>query len=156
MLNIIANIMAVSALIPLGSFIYFYGTRPAPGKWYRRKYSNLWRTTEIGRILMYQKISWFSFLLFVLVGIFTEPYPGEATVRLIIYAALLTLFWRVFISLRKIQKNGPVAAENISLRALWNLRKARAAAVPIEVESTTSNDDSASTEIKEEEPHRTL
>lgn len=106
-LNDVANIIAVTAVLPLAGFIYFYATVPAPGKWYRRKYTKRWKATEIGRTLMYQKIAWLVFLLFVLFGIFTESYFLEDYIRMVMYSALVILFWRVLYTLRRLQKSIP-------------------------------------------------
>lgn len=104
-LNDIANLIAITAVFPLSAFIYYYATAPVPGHRFLRKYSNLWRSTEIGKILMYQKISWLGFLLFVLLGIFTEPYAAEGYIRIAVYVVLVVLFWRVLFVLRKVQKS---------------------------------------------------
>ena len=116
-LNDIANVIAITALIPVGMFIYYYGTTAAPGKWYRRKYSNLWRSTSIGKVLMYQKISWFLFLLFVLSSIFFD-YPGREVVRVLAYSALVAQFWVVFHTLRKLQKSPPTSTGGVPVITL--------------------------------------
>jgi len=105
-LNEVANIIAVTALIPIGLFIFFYGTEPVVGKRFR-KYSKRWKSTTIGKVLMAQKIMWFLFLSFVLVGIFTEPYDAEGIVRILAYGGLVAQFWVVFFTLRHIQKMPP-------------------------------------------------
>lgn len=102
-LNDVANVLAVTALLPIGLFVFYYGTKRVPGKKLRR-FSTLWTTTPIGRVLMTQKISWFVFLCFVLVGIFSPPYAAEGPVRLLVYALLVSQFWLVFATLRRIQK----------------------------------------------------
>jgi hypothetical protein len=133
-LRAVANIVAFSAIFPVAAFIYFYGTRPAyymgdekakwyrpkgwkatPGKhkWYRRELSFIWRTTEIGRTLMYQKIAWLVFLVFAVVNLTAGDYFFREPLRLIIYVALVVLFWRVFYTLRRLQKSGTAAHAQI-------------------------------------------
>lgn len=112
-LNDIANLIAVTAVIPLSAFIFYYATELVPGRKYLRRYSSRWKTTQIGRILMYQKVSFLLFLLFVLVGIFTEPYPAESYIRLFVYGVLVVLFWRVFFVLRKVQKTPPAPTQPV-------------------------------------------
>ena len=102
--NDVANYIAVTALLPIGLFIFYYGTAKVPGKWFRR-YSDRWRTTTIGRVLMFQKVVWFFFLIFVLQAIFFD-YPGQDILRPFIYSLLVLQFWIVFFALRRIQKRG--------------------------------------------------
>lgn len=116
-LNTIANVIAVSAVLPLGLFIYFYGTKPAPGKWYKRTYSNRWASTAIGKVLMIQKIVWFAFLLFVLHSTFFD-YLAEPYVRMIAYSALVVQFWVVFFVLRGVQKSPPPPEDNVDVDEL--------------------------------------
>lgn len=106
-LNDVANLIAVTALIPLGLFIYYYGTEPIEGRRFLRKPSNRWKSTLIGKVLMAQKILWFAFLLFVLTSIFMPGYPGQDLVRVLAYGGLVVQFWVVFFTLRHIQKLPP-------------------------------------------------
>lgn len=106
-LNDLANVVAVTAILPLAAFIYYYGTVPVEGRKHLRKYSNRWKSTSIGKTLMYQKISWLAFLIFVLIGVFAPAYLIEPYVRLIMYSSLVVLFWRVFFNLRLLQKTPP-------------------------------------------------
>lgn len=109
-LNDWANAIAVTALVPLGLFIYYYGTEPRPdGR--GRRYSRRWRSTSIGKVLMGQKIMWFLFLLFVVQSIFFN-YAMEDYVRVVVYSALVIQFWVVFITLRMIQKNPPIRSDD--------------------------------------------
>lgn len=100
--NDLANWIAVTALVPIGLFIFYYGTAEVPGKWYRRL-SNRWKSTTIGKVLMFQKIVWFFFLVFVLQAIFFD-YPFQDLLRPIVYGLLVVQFWVVFAALRRIQK----------------------------------------------------
>lgn len=113
-LNDIANLIAITALIPIGLFIFYYGSEPIPGSKLRR-YSRRWKSTTIGRVLMTQKIMWFGFLTFVLFGIFTEPYAAEGVVRIIAYGGLVAQFWLVFFTLRHIQKMPPPSSHDNSV-----------------------------------------
>lgn len=104
LLPFLTNLVALSALLPLGLFVFYYATKRVPGKRVRR-YSRLWRQTDIGKTLMYQKLAWIVFLLFVAVSLFWEDFPAREYVRGIIYVALVSLFWRVFYVLRRLQKD---------------------------------------------------
>lgn len=103
-INTIATWFAILSLIPIGLFVFYYGTKPAPEKWYKRRYSNLWKSTKIGVVLMYQKIAWFVFYVFVTVNLLAPPeYAGKDIFRVVIYGSLLALFWAVFRVLRQVQ-----------------------------------------------------
>lgn len=102
--NLIANLIAVTALVPVGLFIYYYGTRPRQDGRRGRVYSRRWKTTAIGKVLMGQKIVWFLFLLFVLQSIFLD-YALQPFLRIFAYTALVTQFWVVLGTLRHIQKS---------------------------------------------------
>jgi hypothetical protein len=109
-LHATANIIAATAIIPLALFVYFYGTEPVPGsklfkRWHWRRYTRRWQITAPGRIIMYQKIAWITFLLFVITNLFVPDYGVvEQALRILIYSSLVALFWSVFAVLRKVQK----------------------------------------------------
>lgn len=110
LIDLLTRLVVLSAAVPLSAFIYFYGTEPAAGKhagrlhWYQRRYSNLWRSTPIGKVLMYQKIAMLSLILLVAASMFFGEYPGRHIIRVIVYGATIFLFWRVLFTLRRIQK----------------------------------------------------
>lgn len=117
-LYMIASAIAVSAIIPLSLFVYYYGSKPVPGHKHRRRYSSIWRLTDIGRTMMYQKVAWIVFLIFIAVQIYVPRYPGKEEIRMAIYICLVFLFWRMFYTLRKTQKSsasqsdtGPIPIE---------------------------------------------
>lgn len=109
--NYIANLIAITALLPVGLFIFFYGTKKVEGKRFRRP-STLWASTPIGRVLMSQKISWFIFLVFVLSSIYLD-FPGQGILRICVYTLLVVQFWLVFRVLRHTQKTKPQKPETI-------------------------------------------
>ena len=102
-LEAMANVIAATSIIPLTLFVFFYGTKKVYGR-PGRVYTDSWRSTDIGRVLMYQKIAWVVFIGFVVVNLFTEDYVLQEPLRVLIYTALVVLFWRVFFILRKLQK----------------------------------------------------
>lgn len=108
-LNDIANWIAISALLPIGLFIYYYGTKPVPGHTHLRRYSDRWRATAIGRVLMRQKVVWFVFLLFVLQSIYLD-FVGQDILRIVMYSLLVIQFWAVFRTLRRVQMSPPLSA----------------------------------------------
>jgi len=123
--TIAANIVAATALIPLLLFVYYYGTRPIPGHKYRRRYSTMWRLTAIGRTLMYQKIAWVGFIVFILIQIFAGQYFGREELRLVIYGALVFFFWRLFYTLRITQKSGHTPDPDTESTPIVDLRPAK-------------------------------
>jgi hypothetical protein len=98
--------LLASALIPLGLFIFYYTTEPVPGRWWRKP-SRIWASTPLGRVLLAQKINLFALISFILAVRWTGGFPGREWVAFGLYAALVGLFWTVFIVLRHIQRNPP-------------------------------------------------
>lgn len=98
------RIVVLSAALPLTAFIYFYATEPHGPRWWQRHYSNLWRSTPIGTTLMYQKIAMLLLILLVAASMFLGDYPGREFIRAAVYVAIVSLFWRVLFTLRRIQK----------------------------------------------------
>lgn len=105
-LDVIAILIGAFAIMPVALFIYYYGSQAIPGKKWKRRYSNAWKATSIGRTLMYQKIAWFFFLLFAILNLFFQAYAGKSEIRIVIYTALFILFWRMFYNLRILQIHG--------------------------------------------------
>lgn len=102
--SLLIDIIAYSAIIPIGLFVYFYGTRPWKGHRFLRRPSTLWRTTAVGRTLMYKAMAWFVYLVFIAASIMWQDWPGRVYMRGAIYIAIVTLFWRLFFILRHVQK----------------------------------------------------
>lgn len=100
MIDSIILILLLLAISSLGSFIYFYGTRPVPGTRFRRRFSTLWTTTPIGWVLMSQKLALLSVFSFILLTRFVGDFPGRDVIALVLYGAMVGLFWAVFIVLR--------------------------------------------------------
>lgn len=110
-LDWIADILALTIPLPLLAFIFFYGTRPAfhtdgTFRWYRRKFSTLWMSTRIGQTLMYQKIAWLLYILFVIASLWLPNWhEGRPLVRFLIYTVLTVLTWEMFFGLRALQRS---------------------------------------------------
>lgn len=104
MVDVIVMVILVAALTALGSFIFFYGTRPVPGTRWRRRFSTRWTVTPIGWVLMSQKLALFAILSFILMSRFVGDFPGRDVIALVLYGLLVGLFWAVFGVLRSIQK----------------------------------------------------
>lgn len=123
-LDVLGNIIAWSIPIPLALFVFFYGTRPGKttdgaARWYRRRWSNLWLSTRIGQTIMYQKIAWLFFMLYISVtlAIGKQWTEGRDLVRFIVYVALVSLAWEMFFGLRALQKS-PTPEQDASLNAV--------------------------------------
>lgn len=112
-IDLIANVIAYTSVIPIVLFIYFYGTRPRKGAkhWWQRKFSRLWLSTEVGVTLMLQMILWFLFLLFVTASLVFHDWYGKDILRVLIYGGLVFMFWQFFIALRRLQTQ-PTHKEN--------------------------------------------
>ena len=103
MVDFVVMVILLAAEAALGAFIYYYGTRPAPGTRFRRKFSRLWMSTPIGVVLMSQKIAWFFVVAFILLSRFVGDFPGRDVIALVLYTLLVSLFWAVFGVLRHTQ-----------------------------------------------------
>ena len=68
-----------------------------------------WRSTRVGRALMYQALGMTLIVLVVLASLFFGDYPGREYVRLVGYTVLTTVLWRMFFVLRSYQREGDVA-----------------------------------------------
>lgn len=104
LIELATRVVVLSAAVPLIVFIYFYGTEPHGKRWWQRHYSNLWRSTPIGITLMYQKIAMLSLILLAAASMILGDYLGREFIRVIVYGAVVSLFWRVLFTLRRIQK----------------------------------------------------
>lgn len=143
-LPIISNYIALSAIIPISLFIYFYGTVPVPGKRFRRKWTTRrWASTSIGRTLMAQKIAWGGYLLFVAASLFFGEFLFREELRFLIYTALVTLFWVVFAILRKLQKSTDVAyaKDDVERKVLEDALRAEEAASTRDIPVNPENPD---------------
>lgn len=104
-LDLVANILAYMAVIPISLFIYFYGTRAIKHRKFFRRPSRLWMSTRVGKALMLQMIAWLCYLIFIGASLlFPEWRIGRDITRLVIYSSMAILFWEFFIALRKLQK----------------------------------------------------
>jgi hypothetical protein len=104
LIDLVVRAVVLSGALPLAAFIYFYSTEPHGPRWWQRHYSTLWRSTPIGVTLMYQKIAMLTLILLVAASMFLGDYPGRDFIRVIVYVAVVSLFWRVLFTLRRIQK----------------------------------------------------
>lgn len=94
--DLFLNVILLSAVIPLASFIFFYA-RFSP-----------WTSTIEGKTIMFQKIGFLSYILFVLAVKFFGDFPGVDFVRFIIYGFIVTMFWTMFVNLIKAQRSSKV------------------------------------------------
>lgn len=92
MLATLTDYIAVSALLPLSLFVYYYA-----------RYSP-WRATPIGRTMMYKNLSFIAVFSVIALGLFLgDAYPGRDTLRFIVYTTVVIMFWVNFITLRRVQ-----------------------------------------------------
>lgn len=90
-LQVIINILLVTAPIPLLIFIAEYA-------------KTRWRESALGRILMYQKVSFLAYLTLVITGFFFGDYPGKDWIRLLVYVSIVFTFWSMVFLLYKARK----------------------------------------------------
>jgi hypothetical protein len=92
----------LSSIPALGLFVgYYYFGSP-------------WKKLLVGRSLMYFAVSLLLISVIVLLSLFLGPeYPGREWVRLIGYIGVSVTTWRLFFTLRYIQKNPPAIEEVI-------------------------------------------
>lgn len=85
------DILLLSAVIPIVIFIYRYA-----------RYSN-WRATTEGRTIMYQKIAFALYFLFLDSLIIFTDYAYKNELRILVYITLISFFWRMTYNLIKAQ-----------------------------------------------------
>jgi hypothetical protein len=92
----IGNFFVLSAILPLGLFIYRY--------W---RYSD-WRRDILGVSLMTQKITMTLLMLFIIISlgveIFLGHWEGREWVRLLFFGIVIATFWNDYIQLIRIQR----------------------------------------------------
>jgi len=95
LLNNIADLVLLTALPAIVLFVFYYYTK------------SVWKKYTAGRTLM-----WLAISLGVLFSVNTasiwlgQDYPGRAPIRVAAYTFLSINVWRLFFTLRKVQKNG--------------------------------------------------
>lgn len=101
---LLGDIVLLSAIPALGLFVgYYYFGSP-------------WKTLLVGRSLMYFAVSLLVIIAIVSLSVWLgSEYFLREWVRLISYGLVSWTTWRLFITLRHIQKKGPVALEEIGL-----------------------------------------
>lgn len=104
MIEFIIYFILAAALIALGTFVFFYGTRPVPGTKWRRTLSDRWTSTPIGIVLMSQYIAWLAVVTFILITRITGDFPGRQVIALSLYAGVAALFVAAVVVLRRIQR----------------------------------------------------
>lgn len=101
---LLGDIALLSAIPALSLFVVYY------------YFGSPWKTLMVGRSLMYFAVS-----LLAIIGIITlsawlgADYFLREWVRLLGFVAVSVTTWRLFLTLRHIQKKGPVALEEIGL-----------------------------------------
>lgn len=91
-LQIINDYMLYLCAIPLAIFIFMYA-----------KFSP-WRNSNEGRTVMYQKIVFLVYFLFIMATNFFGTWPGREYTRSFIYLGLLSAFTAMLVNLLKAQK----------------------------------------------------
>jgi hypothetical protein len=61
---------------------------------------------------MNQMIAWLVYLIFVSFSLVLGDFFGKVAIRFVLYTWLVYLFWRLFITLRRIQRNKIPALAN--------------------------------------------
>jgi hypothetical protein len=73
-----------------------------------------WKKLLVGRSLMYFAMSLLAIIFIVILSLFLGTgYPGREWIRIIGYGLVSVTTWRLFITLRYIQKNPPVMPEEV-------------------------------------------
>lgn len=92
---LMANILVIFAWVGAGLFVAFYATKSP------------WRSTPIGRTLMFRAATMFALLTYALTARWLHAVEiVEVTLGLAIYLAVGIMEWRMFAVLRKAQKDG--------------------------------------------------
>lgn len=94
--NVIANVLLLGSLPAVVLFIFFY-SRKSP-----------WKKHFVGRSIMYLGLSLFALLMLNAVTIWIGPhFLARPWIRLAVYSGLFLSVWRLFYTLRGLQKNPP-------------------------------------------------
>jgi hypothetical protein len=96
LLLVIGNYVVLSFLIPLTIFIVRYA------------FWSPWRSTELGRQLMYQKSSIVAVIALVLLALFVPDFFLRAEIRLAAYLAVGFFMWLDVVTLIRIQHEFPM------------------------------------------------
>lgn len=100
----IGDWLLLSSMPALALFVGFYF------------FASPWKKLLVGRSLMYFAASLFLISGIVLLSLFLGPdYPGRELVRIAGYGLVSFTTWRLFFTLRHIQKNPPPADDEIGL-----------------------------------------
>lgn len=90
----LGNLIAVSYLIPLVSFIFRYWRRSP------------WWVTDLGVALMAQKIAFVGVFILIDLGIFFHDWPARAGIRLVLYSIVAVSLWLDQVNLNRYQRSG--------------------------------------------------
>ena len=94
--NTTANLLLLGCLPAIALFIAFY-SRKSP-----------WRKHFVGRSIMYLGVSLLALLVLNAVTIWVgEDFTARPFVRFVVYLGLFLSVWRLFYTLRDLQKNPP-------------------------------------------------
>ena len=101
---LMGDIVLLTAIPALALFVGFY------------YFGSPWRTLLVGRSLMYFAVSLLAIILVVALSVWLGPtYPLREWVRFISYVLVSVTTWRLFFTLRHIQKQGVKDVEEIGL-----------------------------------------
>lgn len=104
LLLLIGDFVLLSSAPALALFVGFY------------YFASPWRKLLVGRSLMYFAMSLLAIVVIVLLSLFLGPeYAGREFIRLVGYGLVSFTTWRLFFTLRKIQKNPPPDDDEIGL-----------------------------------------
>lgn len=98
------DLILLTTIPALGLFVGFY------------YFKSPWRALLVGRSLMYFAVSLLTIVGIVALSVWLGPeYPGREWVRLFGYTMVSVTTWRLFLTLRHIQKQGAREVEDIGL-----------------------------------------
>lgn len=107
MLNNVADWILLTALPGIGLFVIFYAKKSP------------WKKMFVGRTMMYLAVALGTLFLVNTASIYLGPdYPFRSVIRVLAYSTLSVTVWRLFFTLRKVQK---MPFENPSHKAPKNL-----------------------------------
>lgn len=95
LLTDLTSIIVLSGIIPIVLFITYY-VQHSPFEQYPE-----------GVTILLQKIAILALFGIIILGYFAPDYPARPWLRLVIYVAVVYLFWADFVNLRRVQRQYP-------------------------------------------------
>jgi hypothetical protein len=109
----IGNIIALSFIVPLVSFIWRYARRSP------------WWVTDLGVALLAQKIAFVAIFVLIDVGLFFHDWPGRAALRLVLYMVVAVSLWLDQVNLQRYQAKGHYDRARFPRPPLWVIVRAQ-------------------------------